>query len=207
MSKRFVVLASIGFFIVFAIKACIVLNDFYAMEAKWDVNIKNCTSIENPSVKIIIDGYGVSVSADERRFWGPAGDVEKIITPPGTYAVVTDLSNIQTDLNLILYEGKEPSLPKEMLVIDEKACLLRKDHGINFEKDCLGKIPYGTKLKVLKKGAPATYCITRENGEHELVSSSWIKVVIPGKIRKENNLPRTGWVFGGYLSENSDKEM
>ena len=116
MSKRFVVLASIGFFIVFAIKACIVLNDFYAMEAKWDVNIKNCTSIENPSVKIIIDGYGVSVSADERRFWGPAGDVEKIEVVRGGFT--EDVSDEGAMDESIIDESTE-ALDEDLEVSDE----------------------------------------------------------------------------------------
>ena len=202
-------------FVMFAVKFCMFLNSLATNEAKWSVSFVNKTALENPVVKVRIDGYDIPITTDNSAFWGPVGDVEKVKTPRGTHAVVTDLSNSQTELDITLYPGDEPPLPKNMVVTNaEGAYLLKRDTGYDFDKDCLGILPCGTRVRAIKRGAPRTRClesddnrtqfppwVTKNEGGWPGISAPWIKISIPKEARKDGNLPRAAWVFGGDLSE------
>ena len=51
---------------------------------------------------------------------------------------------------------------------------------------------------------PATYVVSDEYVSDEYVTSNKIKVIIPKEVRKEFNLPKTAWIFGGELKPVSD---
>lgn len=200
-------------FVMFAVKFCMFLNYLATTEAKWSVSFVNKTALENPVVKMRIDGHDIPIKTDDRAFWGPAGDVEKIKTPRGTHAVVTGLSS-QWTVDITLYPGDEPPLPKNMVVTNaEGAYLLRRDTGYDFDKDCLGILPCGTRVRAIKRGAPLTEAVRDDNRTQfppwvtktekwqPCISAPWIKISIPKEARKDGNLPRAAWVFGGDLSE------
>lgn len=200
-------------FVMFAVKFCMFLNYLATTEAKWSVSFVNKTALENPVVKVRIDGYDIPIKTDDCAFWGPDGDVENVKSPRGTYAVVTGLSS-QCTVDITLYPGDEPPLPKNMVVTNaEGAYLLRRDTGYDFEKDCLGVLPCGTRVRAIKRGAPLTAAVRDDNRTqfppwvtkteegHPCISAPWIKISIPKEARKDGNLPRTAWVFGGDLSE------
>ena len=200
-------------FVMFAVKFCMFLNYLATTEAKWSVSFVNKTSLENPVVKVRIDGHDIPITTDNSAFWGPAGDVEKVKSPRGTHAVVTGLSS-QWTVDITLYPGDEPPLPKNMVVTNaEGAYLLRRDTGYDFEKDCLGVLPCGTRVRAIKRGAPLTEAVRDDNRTQfppwvtktekwqPCISAPWIKISIPKEARKDGNLPRSAWVFGGDLSE------
>ena len=175
----------------------------------------NKTALENPVVKVRIDGYDIPIKTDDRAFWGPVGDVEKVITPRGTYAVVTDLSNSQTELDITLYPGDEPPLPENMVVTKaEGAYLLKRDTDYDFDKDCLGILPCGTRVRAIKRGAPLTRGLESDDNRTQFppwvtktekcwpcISAPWIKISIPKEARKNGNLPRTAWVFAATFQK------
>ena len=212
--KKYILFFVICVFVMFAVKFCMFLNYLSTTEAKWSVSFVNKTALENPVVKVRIDGYDIPLKQGQEAFWGPAGDVEKVITPRGTHAVVTDLSNSQTELDITLYPGDEPPLPENMVVTNaEGAYLLKRDTGYDFDKDCLGILPCGTHVRAIKRGAPHTESVRDDNRTQfppwviktekcrPCISAPWIKISIPKEARKNGNLPRTAWVFGGDLSE------
>lgn len=211
--KKHILFFVICVFVMFAVKFCMFLNYLATTEAKWSVSFVNKTALENPVVKVRIDGYDIPVKQGQEAFWGPAGDVEKVKSPRGTYAVVTGLSS-QWTVDITLYPGDEPLLPKNMVVTNvEGAYLLRRDTGYDFEKDCLGVLPCGTRVRAIKSGAPLTEAmrddnrtqfppwVTKTEEWQSYISAPWIKISIPKEARKNVNLPRTAWVFGGDLSE------
>ena len=220
--KRHLLFGTLCVFVMFAVKFCMFLNYLATSEAKWSVSFVNKTALENPVVKVRIAGYDIPVKPGQEAFWGPDGDVEEVKTPCGTHAVVTDLSNSQTELDITLYPGDEPPLPKNMVVTNaEGAYLLRRDTGYDFEKDCLGTLPCGTRVRAIKRGAPLTQALRREDERTEFppwvtkeklwtgsvgISAPWIKVSIPKEARKGTKFPRTAWVFGGNLAEAKDAE-
>lgn len=213
--KKHILFFVICVFVMFAVKFCMFLNFLATTEAKWSVSFVNKTSLENPVVKVRIDGYDIPITIDDRAFWGPAGDVEKVKTPRGTYAVVTDLSNSQTELDITLYPGDEPPIPKNMVVTKaEGAYLLKRDTDYDFDKDCLGILPCGTRVRAIKRGAPLTRGLESDDNRTQFppwvtktekrwlcISAPWIKISIPKEARKNGNLPSAAWVFGGDLSE------
>lgn len=212
--KKHILFFVICLFVMFAVKFCMFLNYLATSEAKWSVSFVNKTTLENPVVKVRIDGYDIPVKQGQEAFWGPDGDVEKVKSPRGTHAVVTDLSNSQTELDITLYPGDEPPLPENMVVTNaEGAYLLRRDTGYDFEKDCLGVLPCGTRVRAIKRGAPLTAAVRDDNRTQfppwvtkteewqSYISAPWIKISIPKEARKNGNLPRTAWVFGGDLLE------
>lgn len=211
--KKHILFFVICVFVMFAVKFCMFLNYLATTEAKWSVSFVNKTSLENPVVKVRIDGYDIPVKQGQEAFWGPAGDVEKVKSPRGTYAVVTGLSS-QWTVDITLYPGEEPSLPKNMVVTNaEGAYLLKRDTDYGFDKDCLGILPCGTRVRAIKRGAPLTEAVRDDNRTQfppwvtkteewqPYISAPWIKISIPKEARKNGNLPRTAWVFGGDLSE------
>ena len=200
-------------FVMLAVKFCMFLNYLATTEAKWSVSFVNKTSLENPVVKVRIDGHDIPITTDNSAFWGPAGDVEKVITPRGTHAVVTGLSS-QWTVDITLYPGDEPPLPENMVVTNaEGAYLLKRDTDYDFDKDCLGILPCGTRVRAIKRGAPLTEAVRDDNRTQfppwvtktekyrPCISAPWIKISIPKEARKDGNLPRAAWVFGGDLSE------
>lgn len=211
--KKHILFFVICVFVMLAVKCCMFLNSLATTEAKWSVSFVNKTALENPVVKVRIDGYDIPVKQGQEAFWGPDGDVEKVKSPRGTYAVVTGLSS-QCTVDITLYPGNEPPLPKNMVVTNaEGAYLLRRDTGYDFEKDCLGILPCGTRVRAIKRGAPLTEAVRDDNRTQfppwvtkteewqSYISAPWIKISIPKEARKNGNLPRTAWVFGGDLSE------
>ena len=211
--KKHILFFVICVFVMFAVKFCMFLNYLATTEAKWSVSFVNKTSLENPVVKVRIDGHDIPITTDNSAFWGPAGDVEKVKSPRGTHAVVTGLSS-QWTVDITLYPGDEPPLPKNMVVTNaEGAYLLRRDTGYDFEKDCLGVLPCGTRVRAIKRGAPLTEAVRDDNRTQfppwvtktekwqPCISAPWIKISIPKEARKDGNLPRSAWVFGGDLSE------
>lgn len=211
--KKHILFFVICVFVMLVVKFCMFLNYLATTEAKWSVSFVNKTALENPVVKVRIDGHDIPVKQGQEVFWGPAGDVEKVKSPRGTYAVVTGLSS-QWTVDITLYPGDEPLLPKNMVVTNvEGAYLLRRDTGYDFEKDCLGVLPCGTRVRAIKSGAPLTEAmrddnrtqfppwVTKTEEWQSYISAPWIKISIPKEARKNGNLPRTAWVFGGDLSE------
>ncbi len=67
-----------------AIKFCSICNFLATCEAKWALTFVNRTNLENPELKVMIDGHYITVKSGQNAFWGPYGDVEKIKTPRGT---------------------------------------------------------------------------------------------------------------------------
>ena len=213
--KKHILFFVICVFVMLAVKFCMFLNSLATSEAKWSVSFVNKTALENPVVKVRIDGYDIPLKQGQEAFWGPAGDVEKVITPRGTHAVVTDLSNSQTELDITLYPGDEPPLPKNMVVTNaEGAYLLKRDTDYDFDKDCLRILPCGTRVRAIKRGAPLTRGLESDDNRTQFppwvtktekcwpcISAPWIKISIPKEARKNGKLPRTAWVFGGDLSE------
>lgn len=186
--------------VMFTVKICSIANFFATAEAKWTLHFDNQTNLENPEVKIKIDGLYVTVTPENKAFWGPDGEVESFKAPKGTHVVVTYLTNSWTELDFSLYPGDEPSLPKEMIVcVKEGAYLWKHNTENDLDKDLIGVLPFGTVVKTIKAGAPATYVVS-----DEYVTSNKIKVIIPKEVRKEFNLPKTAWIFGGDLKSVSD---
>lgn len=211
--KKHILFFVICVFVMLAVKFCMFLNYLSTTEAKWSVSFVNKTALENPVVKVRIDGYDIPVKQGQEAFWGPDGDVEKVKSPRGTYAVVTGLSS-QCTVDITLYPGNEPPLPKNMVVTNaEGAYLLKRDTDYDFDKDCLGILPCGTRVRAIKRGAPLTAAVRDDNRTQfppwvtkteewqSYISAPWIKISIPKEARKNGNLPRTAWVFGGDLSE------
>ncbi len=211
--KKHILFFVICVFVMLAVKFCMFLNYLATTEAKWSVSFVNKTSLENPVVKVRIDGHDIPITTDNSAFWGPAGDVEKVITPRGTHAVVTGLSS-QWTVDITLYPGDEPPLPENMVVTNaEGAYLLKRDTDYDFDKDCLGILPCGTRVRAIKRGAPLTEAVRDDNRTQfppwvtktekyrPCISAPWIKISIPKEARKDGNLPRAAWVFGGDLSE------
>ena len=196
-----------------AIKFCSICNFLATCEATWDLTFVNRTNLENPELKVMIDGHYITVKSGQNAFWGPYGDVEKIKTPRGTHAVVTDLSNSQTWLSIILCPGDEPPLPKTLVVSAEKAYLWKHDAGRHTGEVSFALLPRGTKVRPVKRGSPLTESVKPCNGEDDFpqwareealddyVSIPWVKVELPKEERKKWGLPRTAWLFGGDLSE------
>lgn len=210
--KKHILFFVICVFVMLVVKFCMFLNYLSTTEAKWSVSFVNKTALENPVVKVRIDGYDIPVKQGQEAFWGPAGDVEKVKSPRGTYAVVTGLSS-QWTVDITLYPGDEPLLPKNMVVTNaEGAYLLKRDTDYDFDKDCLGILPCGTRVRAIKRGAPLTEAVRDDNRTQfppwvtkteewqSYISAPWIKISIPKEARKNGNLPRTAWVFGGDLS-------
>ena len=70
------------------------------------------------------------------------------------------------------------------------------------------------RVRAIKRGAPRTRCLESDDNRIQFplwvtktekcwpcISAPWIKISIPKEARKDGNLPRTAWVFGGDLSE------
>ncbi|MBP5575591.1 MAG: hypothetical protein J6X67_02360 [Treponema sp.] len=196
-----------------AIKFCSICNFLATCEAKWALTFVNRTNLENPELKVRIDGHYVTVKSGQNAFWGPYGDVEKIKTPRGTHAVVTDLSNSQTWLSIILCPEDEPPLPKMLVVSTEKAYLWKHDAGRYTGEVSFALLPRGTKVRPLKRGSIFTASVKPRSKEEnfpnwvtdealdDYVCIPWVKVEIPKEARKKWGLPRTAWLFGGDLSE------
>ena len=196
------------------IKFCTSCNGLASSGAKWSLTFVNRTNLENPEVTLKIDGHYKIVKSGQDAFWGPDGDVEKIIkTPRGTHAVITELSNSQNWLSLILCPGDEPPLPKTLVVSSEKAYLWKHDAGRYKGEVSFALLPRGTKVHPVKRGSPFTASVKPCNGEedfpkwvreealNEYVSIPWVKVELPKEARKKWGLPRTAWLFGGDLSD------
>ena len=197
------------------VKFCSICNFLATCEAKWSVSFVNKTNLEAPEVKVRIDGYYVTIKYGQEAFWGPYGDVEKVKTPRGTHAVVTNLNTIQTCLDITLYPGDEPPLPETMVVSAERAFLLKRDAGCDFKQDLLGVLPQGTKVRPLKRGAPVTELLSFYEGQTDFppwvtltedplgsyVSAPFIKVEIPKEVCKKWGLPKRAWIIGNQLSE------
>lgn len=198
--KRIFLIFWICVAVLITVKVCLVIKFLATVEAKWTLDFDNQTELENPEVKIKIDGLYVTVTPDNKRFWGPFGEVESFKTPKGTHVVVTYLTNSWTDLEFTLYPGDEPPLPEEMIVcINEGTSLWKRNTELEFDRDFIGVLPYGTVVKTVKVGAPYTVA---NSGEH--ITANNIKIIIPKDVRKKFHLPKKAWVFGGDLKAVSE---
>lgn len=59
--KKHILFFVICVFVMLAVKFCMFLNYLATTEAKWSVSFVNKTALENPVVKVRIDGYDIPV--------------------------------------------------------------------------------------------------------------------------------------------------